>query len=146
MFYTSLAPLNATLNAIAGVLLLCGFILIRRGHVRAHRACMVAAVFASAGFLTSYLIYHYHVGSVPFGGEGWVRALYFVILIPHVTLAAVMAPLVLITLRRALRGNFAAHRRIAVWTWPIWMYVSVTGVIVYVMLYHLYGPPALTKL
>ncbi len=138
MSYSSLAPLNATLNAIAGILLLSGFIMIRRGRVHAHRACMLAAVVASAGFLTSYLIYHYHVGSVPFGGEGWVRTLYFAILIPHVILAAALVPLVIITLRRALGGHFAAHRRIALWTWPIWIYVSVTGVIVYLMLYHLF--------
>jgi uncharacterized membrane protein YozB (DUF420 family) len=143
--YTSLAPLNATLNAIAAVLLVAGFIYIRRGRVREHRACMLAAVAASAAFLTSYVVYHYNVGSVPFGGEGWVRALYFAILIPHVVLAASMTVLVPMTLARALRRRFAAHRRIARWTWPIWIYVSVTGVIVYLMVYHLYGPPILAS-
>ncbi len=101
---------------------------------------MLAAMGFSAFFLTSYLVYHYNVGNVRFSGEGWVRSLYFSILIPHVTLAGVIVPLVFVTLWFALRGKFNRHRRIARWTWPLWMYVSVTGVIVYLMLYRMYTP------
>lgn len=138
--YHSLAPLNAILNGCATVLLLAGFVFIKSGWVRAHRACMLAAMGFSAAFLTSYLVYHYNVGNVHFSGEGWVRSLYFAILIPHVILAAVIVPLIFATIWFALRGNFKRHRRIARWTWPLWMYVSVTGVIVYLMLYRLYTP------
>ena len=138
--YHSLAPLNAILNGCATVLLLAGFVFIKNGWVRAHRACMIAAMGFSAVFLTSYLVYHYNVGNVRFSGEGWVRSLYFSILIPHVTLAGVIVPLVFATLWFALRGKFNRHRRIARWTWPLWMYVSVTGVIVYLMLYRMYTP------
>jgi uncharacterized membrane protein YozB (DUF420 family) len=101
---------------------------------------MLAAMGFSAAFLTSYLVYHYNVGNVRFSGEGWVRSLYFAILIPHVILAGVIVPLVFATIWFALRGNFKRHRRIARWTWPLWMYVSVTGVIVYLMLYRIYTP------
>lgn len=138
--YHSLAPLNAILNGCATVLLLAGFVFVKSGWVRAHRACMLAAMGFSAAFLTSYLVYHYNVGNVHFSGEGWVRSLYFAILIPHVILAAVIVPLIFATIGFALRGNFKRHRRIARWTWPLWMYVSVTGVIVYLMLYRLYTP------
>ena len=138
--YHSLAPLNALLNGCATVLLLAGFIFIRNGKVRAHRACMIAAMGFSALFLTSYLIYHYNVGNVHFSGQGWIRSLYFSILIPHIVLAGVIVPLALTTLTFALRGNFRRHRKIAVWTWPLWIYVSVTGVIVYLMLYQMYTP------
>ncbi len=138
--YTSLAPLNAALNTTAAILLLAGFIFIRRRWVRAHRACMLSAVVVSAAFLTSYLIYHYHVGDVPFQRHGWIRPVYFAILVSHVLLAAVIVPLVIIVLWRAFAGRFGAHRRIARWTWPIWMYVSVTGVVVFLMLYRLYAP------
>jgi uncharacterized membrane protein YozB (DUF420 family) len=138
--YHSLAPLNAVLNGCATVLLLAGFIFIKNGKVRAHRACMLSAMGFSAVFLTSYLVYHYNVGNVRFSGQGWVRSLYFSILIPHVILAAVIVPLVLATIWFALRGRFHSHRRIARWTWPLWMYVSVTGVIVYLMLYQMYTP------
>lgn len=138
--YHSLAPLNALLNGCAAVLLLAGFIFIRNGKVRAHRACMIGAMGFSALFLTSYLIYHYNVGNVRFSGEGWVRSLYFSILIPHIVLAAVIVPLAITTITFALRGNFRRHRKIAVWTWPLWIYVSITGVIVYLMLYQIYTP------
>jgi uncharacterized membrane protein YozB (DUF420 family) len=138
--YYWLAPLNSTLNSIAAILLLCGFIFIRKGRVRAHRFCMISAVIVSTAFFISYLIYHYHVGDVRFQGHGIVRPTYFTILITHVTLAVVILPLVVITLWRALSGRFASHRRIAVVTWPLWMYVSVTGVIVYLMCYRLYPP------
>lgn len=138
--YYSLAPLNAALNSTAAILLLAGFYLIGKGRVRAHRACMIAAVAVSAAFLTSYLVYHYQVGNVRFTGQGWVRPVYFSILIPHVILAGAIVPLVLTSLYFAMRGRFHAHRRVARWTWPLWMFVSVTGVVVYFMLYQLYTP------
>ncbi len=138
--YHALAPLNAVLNSTAAILLVAGFYFIRRGRVHAHRACMIAAVAVSIAFLTSYSIYHLHVGDVRFSGQGWVRPLYFSILVPHVMLAGVIVPLALITLYFAMRGRYRSHRRIARWTWPLWMFVSVTGVIVYVMLYQLYAP------
>ena len=138
--YYSLAPLNSILNGIAAVLLMAGFIFIRMRWVRAHRACMLSAVAVSTAFFASYLTYHYHVGDVRFQGHGIIRPIYFTILITHIILATVIVPLVLTTLWRALRGNFQQHRRIARWTWPIWMYVSITGVIVYVMCYRMYPP------
>ena len=139
--YSSLAPLNAVLNSVAALLLLAGFVQIRRGRVRAHRACMIAAFAVSVIFLASYLAYHYRVGDVRFAGQGWIRPAYFAMLISHIALAAAIVPLAIITLARGLRGRFDAHRRLAVWTWPIWMYVSVTGVLVYLMVYRIYGPP-----
>ena len=142
--YNSLAPLDAILNATAAILLLAGYIAIRSHRIRVHRACMISAFGVSVAFFISYCVYHYHVGDVRFGGQGWIRPLYFSILVSHIALAAVIVPLVLITLGRALRGHFARHRRIARWAWPIWMYVSVTGVMVYLMVYRLYPhlPPA----
>ena len=130
-----LPSVNAALNSASALLLAAGYLFIRSGKVAAHRRCMLAALATSALFLTSYLFYHYHVGSVPFTGQGWTRRLYFTILISHTTLAAAIVPLVLITLYRALRNRFDQHRRIARWTLPLWFYVSVTGVIVYGMLY-----------
>ena len=138
--YHSLAPLNAILNGCATLLLLAGFIFIKLKWVRAHRACMISTFVVSTIFLSSYLLYHYHVGNVRFSGHGWVRALYFAILIPHIILAGAIVPLALVTMWLALRGNFHRHRRVARWTWPLWMYVSVTGVIVYLMLYRFYTP------
>jgi uncharacterized membrane protein YozB (DUF420 family) len=140
MEISQLPALNATLNSTSAVLLTAGYFFIRRRQISAHRACMIGACTASLLFFISYLFYHYHHGSTPFQGEGWVRPLYFVILITHTTLAAVMAPLVVVTLRRALRLNFAGHSRLARWTFPLWLYVSVTGVIVYLMLYQFYPP------
>jgi putative membrane protein len=139
--YSSLAPLNAVLNSIAAILLTAGFIFIKTHNVRAHRACMLGAFAVSVIFLASYLLYHYQVGDVRFMGRGWIRPAYFTMLISHVALAAAIVPLAIITMARALRGRFAAHRRIALWTWPIWIYVSVTGVLVYLMVYQIYGPP-----
>ena len=138
--YAALAPLNAILNSIAFALLVAGFYFIRTHRVAAHRACMISATAVSALFLTSYLTYHYNVGDVRFSGRGWVRELYFAILVPHIILAGVIVPLAIITLYFALRGRFPNHRRIARWTWPLWIYVSVTGVLVYLMLYQLYPP------
>ncbi len=141
MSYSSLAPLNAALNSIAAILLLGGFVFIKRGRVRAHRACMISAFVVSAAFLVSYIAYHYRVGDVRFSGHGWIRPAYFTMLISHILLAAAIVPLAIMTLNRALRGRFDAHRRIALWTWPIWIYVSVTGVLVYLLVYQVYGPP-----
>lgn len=132
---SSLPALNAALNSASALLLAAGWLFIRSGNVAAHRRCMLAALATSTLFLTSYLIYHYHVGSVPFTGQGWTRRLYFTILISHTSLAVTIVPLVLITLYRALRNRFDRHKRIARWTLPLWLYVSVTGVIVYGMLY-----------
>ena len=133
-----LPHLNAILNSTSAVLLLSGYSFIRRGNVRAHRNCQVTAVVTSALFLISYLTYHYFHGSTRFTGQGIVRPVYFVILISHTILAVVIVPLILITIYRAARRDFERHRRIARWTLPLWLYVSVTGVIVYLMLYQIY--------
>jgi putative membrane protein len=133
-----LPALNAILNSLATVLLVTGYVFIRRRRMKPHRFCMLAAIVVSAAFLTSYLIYHAQVGDVPFPGHGAVRLLYFVILIPHVILAVFVLPLALVTATLGLRARYAKHRRIARWTFPVWLYVSVTGVIIYVMLYRLY--------
>lgn len=130
-------PLNAALNAVASVLLVAGFFFVRSKRIAAHKACMLSAVSVSAVFLVSYLYYHYHAGSTPFPGQGFVRGLYFTILITHATLAAVILPLIVITLTFALRGKIARHRRLARWTLPLWFYVSVTGVVIYWMLYQI---------
>jgi putative membrane protein len=135
--YADLPALNATLNGIATVFLTAGYFFIRRRDMRRHRACMIGAFVTSALFLTSYLVYHANVGSVPFSGRGSLRVVYFAILITHIVLAAAILPLALVTLSRALSRKFDRHRRIARWTLPIWLYVSVTGVVIYVMLYHL---------
>jgi putative membrane protein len=135
-----LPHLNAGLNAVSFVLLLVGFYFIRRGRIAAHRATMVAALAVSGLFLVSYVVYHYNYGSVRFTGQGFVRPVYFVILITHVILAAAIVPLVALTVTRAVRGDYPRHRRIARWTYPLWLYVSVTGVVVYLMLYQLYSP------
>jgi putative membrane protein len=138
MAISDLPALNATLNGIAGCLLATGYIFIRRKRIAAHRACMIAAFVASTLFLISYVVYHAHVGSRPFPGHDAIRVVYFTILITHVFLAATIVPMALITLRRGLRLDVVRHRRIARWTWPLWMYVSVTGVVIYVMLYRIY--------
>jgi len=135
--YTTLPAVNAALNATSTILLVAGWSFIRRRDIRRHRACMLAAFATSALFLTSYLVYHANVGSVPFSGQGLVRTVYFTILITHVILAATILPLALVTLSRALAQRFDRHRAIARWTFPIWLYVSVTGVVIYVMLYRL---------
>lgn len=138
MQVTDLPALNATLNGIAAVLLVIGYVLIRRGQYAQHQVCMLAAFTTSALFLVSYLVYHAQVGSRPFPGRGPIRVVYFTILISHVTLAAVILPLALMTLSRGLRGRFDRHVPIARWTLPLWLYVSVTGVLVYLMLYQWY--------
>lgn len=131
-----LPAVNATLNAIAAVLLTIAFVLIRNGRVDAHRRTMLAAFITSSLFLVSYIVYHAQVGSVRFTRQGFVRPLYFGILITHVTLAAAVLPLAIITLSRGLKARYDRHRAIARWTLPIWLYVSVTGVLVYVLLYQ----------
>ncbi len=137
MTVTDLPALNATLNALSFVFLVTGYAFIRRNRRDAHRNCMVAALVVSALFLTSYVIYHLNVGSVPFQKTGWIRTVYFAVLIPHVILAAAIMPMILITVSRALSKRFDSHRRIARWTLPLWMYVSITGVVVYLMLYQM---------
>ena len=137
MEFTDLPAVNATINGIATVLLVSGWFFIRSGRRVAHRNCMVAALVCSALFLVSYLVYHAQVGSVRFQGQGPIRAVYFTILISHTILAAAVPVLALLTVWRAFRERFDAHRRIARWTLPIWLYVSVTGVVVYWMLYQL---------
>jgi len=131
-----LPAVNASLNALSGVLLLCGYALIRHHRVNLHRKVMITAFATSSLFLICYVVYHVQVGSVAFPRQGWVRILYFTILISHVTLAATVPVLAVITLTRGLTGRYPQHRRIARWTFPIWMYVSVTGVLVYVLLYQ----------
>ena len=131
-----LPAVNASLNAISGVLLITGYAMMRRRRIAAHRAFMLAAFVSSVLFLICYLVYHAQVGSVPFPRHGFVRPLYFTILITHVVLAASVPPLAIITLTRGLKGRYPQHRKIARWTFPIWLYVSVTGVLVYVLLYQ----------
>ena len=131
-----LPALNATLNGISGILLATGWILIRRRRIQAHRTCMIAAFVTSSLFLISYLVYHAQVGSVPFTRQGLVRPVYFTILLTHVVLAVITLPMAIVTLSRGLKARFAKHRAIARWTMPIWLYVSVTGVLVYVLLYQ----------
>ena len=134
--YAYFPSLIAGLNGGSAVLLLMGRGLIARGKVAAHRACMIAAMISSTLFLACYLYFHAHVGDIRFLGTGFWHAIYLLILIPHVILAMVIVPMVLVTLVRGLRGRYDRHRAIARWTWPLWMYVSVTGVLVYFMLYR----------
>jgi uncharacterized membrane protein YozB (DUF420 family) len=136
--YSTLPAVNAALNATSGIFLLTGYVLIKKRQINAHRNAMLAAFASSTLFLTSYLVYHYHAGSRPFPGVGAIRLVYFVILISHVLLAIAILPLAISTLTKGLRGQYVRHKRVAKWTFPLWMYVSVTGVVVYVMLYQLY--------
>ena len=133
----ALPHLNAALNAASAVLLVTGWILIKQRRIEQHRGCMIAAVVVSSLFLLSYVIYHANVGSKPFPGTGFIRTVYFAILIPHVILAAAVLPPILITFTRGLRRDDIRHRRLARKTLPVWLFVSVTGVIVYLMLYRL---------
>lgn len=140
--YISYLPhLNAVLNSTSAVLLIAGYSFIRKGRIAAHRNCQILALITSSLFLISYLTFHYFHGSTRFPGQGIVRPVYFIILISHTILAVVIVPLILVTLYRAVRMDFARHRRIARWTLPLWLYVSVTGVIVYLMLYQIYPTP-----
>jgi uncharacterized membrane protein YozB (DUF420 family) len=135
---TWLPTLNALLNGISAFLLCSGYVFIRRRQIEAHRACMIAAFGVSVLFLISYVTLHAQVGSTPFTGTGWVRPLYFFVLITHIVLAALVPFLALVTLWRAWRERFESHARLARWTLPIWLYVSVTGIVVYLMVYVLY--------
>ncbi|HUL45375.1 MAG TPA: DUF420 domain-containing protein [Bacteroidota bacterium] len=136
-----LPSLNAALNFSSVVLLLSGRYYIARGNRLAHRRCMIATFSVSTLFLISYIIYHSLHGTTLFQGEGWIRPVYFTILATHTVAAAAIVPLAVITLRRGLRDFIVKHRAIARWTFPIWLYVSVTGVVIYLMLYHLYATP-----
>jgi putative membrane protein len=134
------AALNASLNGISAILLAGGYTAIRSGKIAVHKTFMIAAFAVSTTFLVSYLVYHYRVGHVAFQGQGWVRPFYFALLTSHTLLAIVIVPMILITLRRAWLERFDRHRVIARWTLPLWFYVSVTGVIVYLMVYQVYAP------
>ena len=138
MQISDLPAVNATLNALAAIFLTTGYVLIRRGRRELHKRCMLAALTTSALFLVSYVIYHANTGSRPFPGQGVVRVVYFAILITHVTLAVAILPLALTTAARGLTAQYERHVRIARWTLPLWLYVSVTGVVIYLMLYRLY--------
>ena len=135
---SALPTLNALLNSLSAIFLTIGYICIRRKKITIHRFFMVAAFITSILFLTSYVIYHTHAGRTTFPQLGWIRTLYLGILLTHTTLAAAVPILAIITLTRALRKQWEQHRKIARWTFPIWLYVSITGIIIYVMLYHLY--------
>jgi len=135
---SDLPALNATLNGIAAILLVTGYLFIKQGRRRQHQWCMLGALTTSALFLVSYVTYHLHAGSRPFPGQGPIRVVYFAILITHVILAAVIVPLALLTAVRGLKSQFDKHVRIARWTFPVWLYVSVTGVVIYLMLYEIY--------
>ncbi|OFW34875.1 MAG: hypothetical protein A3J28_02140 [Acidobacteria bacterium RIFCSPLOWO2_12_FULL_60_22] len=134
---TLLPTLNAILNALSAIFLATGYVMIRQRRITAHKRCMVSALVTSSLFLVSYLTYHFQIGSKPFTGQGPIRTVYFSILLSHTTLAAVIVPLVVMTVRRAWKGNFERHARLARRTLPLWLYVSVTGVVVYWMLYRL---------
>jgi uncharacterized membrane protein YozB (DUF420 family) len=136
--YSMFPVIDASLNGASAVLLVTGRSYIKRGNMRMHKRFMIAAIVTSSLFLICYLYYHYHVGSVHFRGQGIWRTIYFSILISHTILAAVIVPLVIITLSRALRERFDRHRAIARWTYPLWLYVSITGVVVYIMLYRIF--------
>lgn len=138
MDFSVLPTLNAVLNATSAVFLVTGYTFIRAGKKNAHRFCMLGAVTVSTLFLISYVTYHYTAGATPFAGQGWIRPVYFAILGTHTLLAVAVVPLASVTLVRALRERFTLHRQIARWTFPIWLYVSVTGVVIYWLLYHAY--------
>jgi putative membrane protein len=143
---SSLPALNASLNAACTVFLLCGYYFIRQKKIFQHRICMITAFICSSAFLTSYIYFHVHAGIIRFGGQGVIRPVYFALLITHTFLAIVNLPLVLLTLSFAVREKFASHRRIARWTFPIWLYISVTGVIIYWLLYIAYTPVGVASL
>lgn len=135
MSLSDLPTVNALLNLLSATLLLIGFIFIKRGQRHTHKKFMLAALITSGLFLTSYLIYHFNVGSAPYPHHDWTRPIYFTILIPHVVLAALMTPFIFVLVRRAWREDYKRHRKLARIIWPIWMFVSITGVAVYAMLY-----------
>jgi uncharacterized membrane protein YozB (DUF420 family) len=136
----SQAAFNASLNGTSAILLACGYAAIRNGNRKVHKAFMISAFTVSIAFLISYVIYHIRVGHVVFQGQGWIRPVYFGLLLSHTVLAVVIVPMILITLRRAWLEKFDKHRIIARWTLPLWFYVSVTGVVVYLLVYQMYAP------
>jgi len=138
MTLSDLPAVNAALNTLSTIFLTCGYVFIRRQRQVAHRNCMIGAVISSTLFLTCYLIYHYNAGRTVFRDPAWFRPIYLTILLTHTILAVVIVPMVLTTLYRAATRQFERHKKIARWTWPIWMYVSITGVIIYFLLYHIF--------
>lgn len=140
MTIDQLPAVNATLNGISSILLAIGFVAIKKGNKPLHIKCMISAFTVSSVFLICYLVYHYYAGSTKFTATGWIRPVYFGILISHVILAAAIVPMILLTMFRAAKGDFEKHKKIARWTWPLWMYVSVTGVLIYFMLYQWFPP------
>jgi putative membrane protein len=136
----SLPAINASLNGASAAFLLLGYFFIRKHQIMAHRISMITAFICSVAFLTFYLYFHFHAGLVRFGGQGWIRPVYFTLLTSHTILAVIIVPLVLVTLTRALREKFDRHRAIARWTLPLWLYVSITGVVIYWLLYRAYTP------
>jgi len=139
MNVSDLPALNASLNSLSTIFLTAGYILIRRKRETAHRNCMVAALVTSSLFLASYLYYHYHAGRTVFP-DNWFRPYYLILLLTHTVLAVVIVPLIVAAVVQAVRGRFESHRKITRWTWPMWMYVSVTGVLIYFLLYHIFPP------
>lgn len=137
MTYSDLPTINASLNCISAVLLIFGYRFIKQGRQSAHQKCMIAALSVSALFLVTYVIYHAEVGSIPYPYHDWTRPVYFAILIPHVILAALMVPFILTTVWLAWREKFSTHRRLARFVWPVWLFVSISGVVIYLMLYRL---------
>jgi uncharacterized membrane protein YozB (DUF420 family) len=137
MSFTDLSTLNAVLNLISSVLLMAGYLQIKKNDRLLHKKIMIAALVTSGLFLISYVIYHFKVGSVPYPYHDWTRTVYFIILIPHVLLAAVMAPFIILAVWFALRGQFDKHKNLVRWVWPVWIFVSVSGVVIYLMLYRL---------
>ncbi len=137
MTASDLPTLNAILNCISTILLISGYVYIKKGDKKTHMKFMISALVSSGFFLISYLIYHSIVGSVPYPYHDWTRPVYFIVLIPHVILAAVMSPFILIAVWQALREKFETHRKIVRWLWPVWIYVSISGVVIYLMLYIL---------
>jgi putative membrane protein len=138
MTISDLPAVNATLNALSAILLTAGFVFIRQGKKKEHSICMLSALVTSALFLTCYLIYHFYAGRTTFKGPALARTIYLTILLTHTVLAVMIVPMIFVTLNRAMRARFDKHKAIARWTWPLWMYVSVTGVVIYLMLYHIY--------
>ena len=139
MNVSDLPALNACLNSLSAILLTAGFVFIKRRNERAHRNCMIAALVTSSLFLTSYLYYHFHAGSTKFP-EHWFKPIYLVILLTHTVLATVIVPLIIAAVVQAIRGKFESHKKITRWAWPMWMYVSVTGVLIYLLLYQIFPP------
>jgi putative membrane protein len=135
---SDLPALNATLNSMSAMFLLVGYVLIRQKRQTAHRNCMIGALICSTLFLTFYLIYHYNAGRTVFKDPAWFRPIYLVLLLTHTVLAVVIVPMVIMTVLRAIKRNYELHKRMARWTWPLWMYVSVTGVLIYLLLYQIF--------